>query len=303
MATARVRICGCSHEEARHELVGGHHVGPCSHGCGCPAFHPRRRESGGTRIVHFEGVVHANETPTDASAAIAQAFAAVSVAKSALFEAEEALRAAARLCKLNKSSTYGKPQNSAPAAAPPPPQPPRSAGPTRAARSLATAGNGLPKGVARVLVAVGQYPGGVTREQLSVLTGYKKSSRDTYLKRLHGEGLVWIDAGHGGRFCITSSGIKRLPEDFRSLPTGEELVSYWREKLSAGESLILDCLLAAHPARVGKEQIDRSTGYKKSSRDTYIKRLRSRELVCDHGDGNVSLTESFALAAELRGVA
>jgi hypothetical protein len=33
-------------------------------------------------------------------------------------------------------------------------------------------------------MAVAQYPEGVTREQLSVLTGYKRSSRDTYVQRL-----------------------------------------------------------------------------------------------------------------------
>ena len=39
-------------------------------------------------------------------------------------------------------------------------------------------------GEIKILTAVAQHPGGVTREQLSVLTGYKRSSRDTYLLRL-----------------------------------------------------------------------------------------------------------------------
>ena len=42
----------------------------------------------------------------------------------------------------------------------------------------------------QVLIAVAQYPEGVEREQLSVLTGYKRSTRDAYLQRLGTRKLV-----------------------------------------------------------------------------------------------------------------
>ena len=41
----------------------------------------------------------------------------------------------------------------------------------------------LPKGERACLIAMAQHPDGVTREQLTVLTGYKRSSRDAYIQR------------------------------------------------------------------------------------------------------------------------
>src|SRR6185312_5032994 len=48
----------------------------------------------------------------------------------------------------------------------------------------------LPRGEHAILTAAAQYPDGVSREQLTVLTGYKRSSRDTYLQRLGQAALV-----------------------------------------------------------------------------------------------------------------
>src|SRR5271154_3060174 len=60
------------------------------------------------------------------------------------------------------------------------------------------------KGELRILAAIAQHKSGVTREQLTVLTGYKRSSRTTYLQRLRSEG--WIEA-HGTMLHATSAGI------------------------------------------------------------------------------------------------
>jgi uncharacterized protein len=50
--------------------------------------------------------------------------------------------------------------------------------------------SGLGQGERRILTAIAQYPASVSRETLTVLTGYKRSSRDTYLQRLHSRRLV-----------------------------------------------------------------------------------------------------------------
>ena len=46
----------------------------------------------------------------------------------------------------------------------------------------------LPVGEQSILRACIQFPDGVTREQLTVLTGYKRSSRDAYIQRLREKG-------------------------------------------------------------------------------------------------------------------
>ncbi len=63
-------------------------------------------------------------------------------------------------------------------------------------------GDMLPKGERAVLIAAAQHPNGVTRQQLTVLTGYKRSSRDAYIQRLRERG--YIDAGE--RIQATADG-------------------------------------------------------------------------------------------------
>lgn len=138
-------------------------------------------------------------------------------------------------------------------------------------------GNGvLPKGERLTLCAVAQYSDGVTREQLSVLTGYKRSSRDTYLQRLRESGYV---AQKGEAVIATEAGVDALGDDFEPLPTGEDLRQYWLARLPEGERRVLEVLIAAHPEFVERGSIDEVTGYKRSSRDTYLQRLSSRKLI------------------------
>lgn len=51
-------------------------------------------------------------------------------------------------------------------------------------------GTPLPRGERACLIAAAQHPNGVTRPQLTVLTGYKRSSRDAYLQRLSARELA-----------------------------------------------------------------------------------------------------------------
>lgn len=142
----------------------------------------------------------------------------------------------------------------------------------------------LGKGEKIVLAAIAQYPEGAARDQLSVLTGYKRSSRDTYIQRLASAGYVEAD---GSLIVATDAGIDALGSDYTPLPTGDELLEFWFARLPEGERKILDALCEAYPDAVGRNQLDDVTGYKRSSRDTYIQRLRSRRLVEDAGRGEV----------------
>jgi len=132
----------------------------------------------------------------------------------------------------------------------------------------------LPSGEAAVLKAVAQYDE-AQRDQLSVLTGYKKSSRDAYLSRLVAKG--YVTASKTG-VTATQAGIDALGKDYQPLPTGNELRRYWLDRLPEGERKILEVLIEHYPRAVHREHLD-SAGYKKSSRDAYLSRLGARRLV------------------------
>jgi hypothetical protein len=145
----------------------------------------------------------------------------------------------------------------------------------------------LGKGERVILTAVAQYEQGVTREQLTVLTGYKRSSRDTYLQRLRAAGYV---LPMGGQLVVTGDGIEALGDDFEPLPTGAALRDHWITTLPEGERRILNVLLGAWPSGVRKDDLSEVTGYKRSSRDTYLQRLRARQLITTDGDPRASDT-------------
>lgn len=159
--------------------------------------------------------------------------------------------------------------------------------PARTSRaSSRSADASLPIGERALLVAAAQYAvdGGVDRDQLSVLTGYKRSSRNTYVSRLQARGYVELS---GNSIVATNDGIAALGDDFEPLPTGEALREYWLDRLPEGERKILEILLEANGEPVDRDELDEPTGYKRSSRNTYLSRLSARRVVEFVGGGQV----------------
>ena len=153
--------------------------------------------------------------------------------------------------------------------------------PIRSPKEISSNGD-LPKGERAILIAIAQYENGVERDQLMVLTGYKRSSRDAYLQRLSERG--YLDK-LGDKIRVTRSGIEALGGDYDPLPVGKDLQIYWIERLPEGERRVLEFLLSAKGRPVEKDSIDRATGYKRSSRDAYLQRLKARQLVSiDRGE-------------------
>jgi uncharacterized protein len=142
----------------------------------------------------------------------------------------------------------------------------------------------LPKGERATLIVAAQYPDGATREQISILTGYKRSSRDAYVQRLRESGYVEVN---GSLVLATDAGIDALGPDYEPLPTGEALREYWLDRLPTGERAVLEVLIEAYPRAVTREAIDARTEYKRSSRDAYLQRLGTRQLVETVGRGEV----------------
>jgi hypothetical protein len=136
---------------------------------------------------------------------------------------------------------------------------------------------GLPIGERTCLIAVAQHRDGVTRNQLTVLTGYKRSTRDAYISRLATRQYVVLTGD--GRVFASQGGVAELGPDYQPLPTGPALREYWLGKLPDGERRVLEVLISAYPADVPRADIDGPTGYKRSTRDAYIARLVSRKLV------------------------
>lgn len=145
----------------------------------------------------------------------------------------------------------------------------------------------LPRGEAATLAACIQYPEGLTRSQLTVLTGYKRSSRDAYISRLVPRGYVVVQ---GERIVATPEGRAALP-DAQPLPQGEELQRFWLERLPEGERVVLKELLGIYPNGVERTWIDERTGYKRSSRDAYISRLMAKQLVEAPNSGVVKASD------------
>jgi hypothetical protein len=124
------------------------------------------------------------------------------------------------------------------------------------------------------LIAAAQFDG-VEREQLTVLTGYKRSSRDAYIQRLKERGFVSVS---GATVSITPEGEAALPDDYEPLPTGADLRAYWLGRLPEGERRILEVLIDAYPDSIDRASLDTATGYKRSSRDAYLQRMKAKRL-------------------------
>jgi hypothetical protein len=140
-------------------------------------------------------------------------------------------------------------------------------------------GNGdarLGRGETAILTAIAQHEEGVDRQQLTVLTGYKRSTRDAYLQRLGVAGLVeW----EGERVFASAAGLEALGSDFQPLPTGEDLRAHWLERLPDGERKLLLLIVDCYPDEIDRDTLSEASGYKRSTRDAYLQRLGARRLV------------------------
>lgn len=159
----------------------------------------------------------------------------------------------------------------------------RESVPSRGRVIVESSANGsLPKGERAILSACIQHSG-CGRDQLTVLTGYKRSTRDAYIQRLQERGYICV----GSTIVPNESGIAALP-DVEPLPTGERLREFWMDRLPLGERAILEILIHKYPKAVERDTLTDRTGYKRSTRDAYLQRLQSRRLVEILGRGDVS---------------
>lgn len=135
----------------------------------------------------------------------------------------------------------------------------------------------LPKGERAVLTAAAQYQDGADRNQISILTGYKRQTRDDYISRLSRRGFVV--APPGGKVRATEEGVAAIGPSFEPLPTGAALIEHWKDKLPRGERAIFEVLVAEWPNAVPRDVIGEVTGFKRQTRDDYISRMARRKII------------------------
>lgn len=143
-------------------------------------------------------------------------------------------------------------------------------------------GASLEKGLLSMLKAVAQYPNGASRTQLTILTGYKKSTRNRYLQLLTQKALAVEERE---LFFATQEGIDALGANFEPLPTGRALIDHWLKELPEGEKNIFQVLVNSYPSYVDREAISEATGYMKSTRNRYLQLLAARCITEESRDG------------------
>lgn len=155
--------------------------------------------------------------------------------------------------------------------------------------SNGTSSVSLPPGEHATLTALIQFPEGLSRNQLTVLTQYKRSSRDAYIQRLREKGLIETN---GDTVKATAAGVDAIP-DAEPLPTGAELQEHWMRKLPSGEAKVLQVLIDAYPAAVSRDSLTESTGFARSSRDAYLQRMKAKQLWTEPSRGEVRASEDL----------
>jgi hypothetical protein len=149
----------------------------------------------------------------------------------------------------------------------------------------------LAKGELAVLTACAQFPDGVDRSQITVLTGYKRSTRDAYVYRLSLKGFV--EAGGDDSVRVTRAGMDTLGPDFEPLPIGERLQHHWLARLPEGERKILELLILSYPNAVGRNEITDKTGFKRSTRDAYLYRMTAKQIIDEPSRGQVKASANL----------
>lgn len=157
--------------------------------------------------------------------------------------------------------------------------------------NAASRGVEMPAGEVKVLSCLAQHAErGVTSTQLTLLTTYKRSTRDRYLQYLQAAGRV---EKRNGRVFITEQGLADLGDAYNPLPAGDELRAHYLSTLPEGEAKILRVVAAAWPEGLTPDEISETADYKRSTRDRYLQYLQARELVFKEGGRVYAKEELF----------
>lgn len=152
------------------------------------------------------------------------------------------------------------------------------------ANGHARPGTALPRAERRILAALAQYPGGRTKNQVAILTGYAVNGGgfNNAISSLRTSGFL---IGSGDNLDITDPGIEALGH-FDPLPTGDALLAHWLGQLGKAEREALRVLVGAWPKAMSKEEVAAQAGYAPDGGgfNNAVSRLRTLELVAGRGE-------------------
>jgi hypothetical protein len=142
----------------------------------------------------------------------------------------------------------------------------------------------LTKAERAILTVLAQFPGGRTKIQTAILSGYsvKSSTFANAMSALRVAGLIT----RGTPAQATHEGTAALGAAWEPLPSGSALISYWMARLGRSERAILQALLDASPGTLDKAAIAEATSYSVTS-STFanaLSRLRTLELISGYGE-------------------
>lgn len=132
----------------------------------------------------------------------------------------------------------------------------------------------------RVLIALADYPHGLTVRQIALAAKIRKGTAKNYVGDL--KRLGHVAKKEHGKFAITETGKMMLPADYKPLPKGDALRALWKDKLPEGEALIFETL--EEFGALTLEEIAERTRYSAGSVKNYLGYLKARELVRKLGD-------------------
>jgi uncharacterized protein len=155
-----------------------------------------------------------------------------------------------------------------------PPHPARRR--TPAAPTDPTIGKG---GLYRMMVALAQHEGGLTRQQLAVLASMssKGGGFGNYLSKMRSNG--WLEEERD-LLTLTDDGYAALG-DYPPLPTGAELARWWINKAGASKGRILQTIIDAGPHGMDRDALARAAGYEPTGGGfaNYLGWLRTMTLI------------------------
>jgi hypothetical protein len=170
-----------------------------------------------------------------------------------------------------------------PKAAPRPPAAPKP-------RAASVEGGKVGAPARKVLTALAQHRGGVTKARLAILTGYAVSGGgfSNLLSALRTRGLI---AGAPDDLRITDAGLALGP--YPALPTGDALLEYWMAQTGKAGTRILYELASVYPRAMAKPLLATRAGYAPDGGGFNNKLSELRTLALIEGSRELRATDSL----------
>jgi hypothetical protein len=115
------------------------------------------------------------------------------------------------------------------------------------------------------------------------------SSRNEYVRRLAAKGYI---TKSGDQVTVTDAG-KAAAGTMEALPTGHELFQWWKTQLPAGEAELLGAIHNTSAVGADADYLEQRTTFKRSSRNEYLRRLKTRGLIYKRGAEWLAVDQLF----------